>query len=71
MKKSSVVPEPAYDYAADLEREYGIAVPDDGVKMSRKEALDILYKEVAEAKAQIARGEYFTQEEAWAILDSI
>ena len=36
--------------------------------MSKKEALDILLRNVAESKKQIARGQYYTHEEVCAML---
>ena len=37
--------------------------------ISKKESLDTLLKHVAEGKKQIARGEYYTSEEARALTD--
>ena len=41
---------------------------DEEFGMTKKEALDILLKNVAESRAQFARGEYYTHEEAWAMI---
>jgi hypothetical protein len=51
---------PQPEVAGDIEKETGL---------TKKQALDILLKNVAESKQQIAKGQFYTHEQIRALID--
>ena len=58
MEKQDAQPQPQLQANEEIE-----------MGMTKKEALDILLKNVAESKAQIRKGQFYTHEQVWAMIE--